>query len=134
ELLEPLQAILCTRRPRSSDEVAPWMCHLLAAHQVDIDSISYETDRRRFIGRGRSVVHPAAMDTTPDGQGLLSNSAGSVLDPIVAIRCRITLDPDQSATIDLMTGVNHSREGCLQLIDKYRDRHLADRVFDLAWT
>ena len=134
ELLEPLQAILCTRRPRSSTEVAPWMCHLLAAHEVAIDAISYETDRRRFIGRDRSVVHPAAMDATPDGQGLLSNSAGSVLDPIVAIRCRITLDPDQSATIDLATGISHSREGCLQLIDKYRDRHLADRVFDLAWT
>ena len=57
-----------------------------------------------------------------------------MLDPIVAIRCRITLDPDQSATIDLVTGVSDSREGCLQLIDKYRDRHLADRVFDLAWT
>ncbi|WP_443700418.1 GH36-type glycosyl hydrolase domain-containing protein [Pseudomonas sp.] len=134
ELLQPLQAILCTRRSRSSEEVAPWMCHLLAVHQVDIDSISYETDRRRFIGRGRSIVQPAAMDATPDDQGLLSNSAGAVLDPIVAIRCRITLDPDQSATIDLVTGVSDSREGCLQLIDKYRDRHLADRVFDLAWT
>ena len=134
ELVEPLQAILCTRRPRSDEEVAPWMCHMLAAHEVAIDSISYETDRRRFIGRGRSLVRPAAMDATPDGQGLLSNSAGSVLDPIVAIRCRVTLDPDQSATIDLMTGFHPSREGCLQLIDKYRDRHLADRVFDLAWT
>ncbi|MEW5307651.1 MAG: hypothetical protein WDW36_010030 [Sanguina aurantia] len=27
-----------------------------------------------------------------------------------------------------------TREDCLQLIGKYRDRHLADRVFDLAWT
>ena len=27
-----------------------------------------------------------------------------------------------------------SRDGCLHLINKYRDRHLADRVFDLAWT
>lgn len=134
ELVQPLQAILCTRRPRSSQEAVPWMCHLLAAHGVDIDAISYETDRARFIGRGRSIVHPAAMDAAPDGPGLLSNSAGSVLDPIVAIRCRITLDAGQSATLDLVTGVSSSREGCLQLIDKYRDRHLADRVFDLAWT
>ncbi|EQD62192.1 Glycosyltransferase 36 associated domain protein, partial [mine drainage metagenome] len=64
----------------------------------------------------------------------LSNSAGSVLDPIVAIRCRITLDPEQSALVDLATGVGDSREACLHLIGKYRDRHLADRVFDLAWT
>ncbi len=134
ELLEPLQAILCTRRARSSKEAIPWMCHLLAVHGADIDAISYETDRARFIGRGRSVAHPAAMDDGSDTQGRLSNSSGSVLDPIVSIRCRITLNPGQSATIDFVSGVSDSRDGCVQLINKYRDRHLADRVFDLAWT
>ncbi|TBV01814.1 glycoside hydrolase family 94 protein [Phytopseudomonas dryadis] len=129
ELLTPLQAILCSRRPRASEERVPWLCHLLAAHEVDIAAISYETDRARFIGRGRNLTHPAAMDDEA-----LSGTAGAVLDPIVAIRCRIDLEPGQSATIDLVTGVSDSREGCLQLINKYRDRHLADRVFDLAWT
>ncbi|MBU1331599.1 MAG: cyclic beta 1-2 glucan synthetase [Gammaproteobacteria bacterium] len=131
ELLPQVQAILCSRRPRSSQEATPWMCHLLAAHGVDIDAISYETDRAQFIGRGRSAANPAALDAEVEH---LSGSAGSVLDPIVAIRCRITLDPGQTAVIDLVSGVSESREGCLQLIDKYRDRHLADRVFDLAWT
>ncbi|UCJ14783.1 cyclic beta 1-2 glucan synthetase [Pseudomonas sp. MM211] len=129
ELLTPLQAILCSRRPRSSEEKVPWLCHLLAAHEVDITAISYETDRARFIGRGRNLTHPAAMDSEA-----LSGTAGAVLDPIVAIRCRVSLDPGQTATIDLVTGVSDSRDGCLQLINKYRDRHLADRVFDLAWT
>lgn len=132
ELVPALQAIICTRRPRSSSEAVPWMCHLLAAHGADIESISYETDRSRFIGRGRSLTQPAAMDD--NHAGLLSNSAGSVLDPVVAIRCRISLDAGQSASIDFVTGLSTSREGCLQLIGKYRDRYLADRVFDLAWT
>lgn len=132
EIIRPLQAIVCTRRPRSDSEATPWMCHLLAAHGVHIDSISYETDRARFIGRGHNLAHPQAMER--GGASLLSGSQGSVLDPIVAIRCRITLDPGQSASIDLVSGLSDSREGCLQLIDKYRDRHLASRVFDLAWT
>ncbi|WP_394561065.1 GH36-type glycosyl hydrolase domain-containing protein [Aquipseudomonas alcaligenes] len=131
ELVPELQAILCSRRPRSSQENVPWMCHLLAAHGVDIDVISYETDRARFIGRGRSAARPAALDTGVDS---LSGSAGSVLDPIVAIRCRISLEPGQSAVIDLVSGISDSRDGCLHLINKYRDRHLADRVFGLAWT
>ncbi len=131
ELLPELQAILCSRRPRSSEENVPWMCHLLAAHGVDIDAISYETDRAQFIGRGRSAANPAALDAEVEQ---LSGSAGSVLDPIVAIRCRISLDPGQTAVIDLVSGVSESRAGCLQLIAKYRDRHLADRVFGLAWT
>src|SRR5207342_748808 len=58
----------------------------------------------------------------------------SVLDPVVAIRTRITLDPDQSATIDVVTGVAEDREGAVALVEKYRDRRLADRTFDLAWT
>jgi cellobiose phosphorylase len=131
ELLPALQAIVCSRRPRARDEPTPWMCHLLAAHGVDIDSISYETDRARFIGRGRNLVSPLALDPHCEH---LSNTAGPVLDPVVAIRCLITLQPGQQATIDLVTGVADSRDDSLSLINKYRDRHLADRVFDLSWT
>ncbi len=57
-----------------------------------------------------------------------------VLDPIVAIRARITLPPEHSATVDIVTGMADSRDACQHLAEKYRDRHLADRVFDLAWT
>ncbi|MDZ4191513.1 MAG: glucoamylase family protein [Pseudomonas sp.] len=129
ELHADLQAILCTRRPRSKTEHTPWLCHLLAAHGVDIEAISYETDRARFIGRGRNLAQPAAMDVEE-----LSGTVGAVLDPIVAIRCRFVLEAGQGAIIDLVSGVSDSRSGCLHLINKYRDRHLADRVFDLAWT
>ena len=129
EILGERRAILCTRRPRSIGEHTPWMFHLLAAHGSDIDEVSYETDRMRFIGRGRSIVSPQAM-----GEATLSGSAGSVLDPIVAIRCRIVLEAGQSATIDLVSGAADSREACTALVEKYQDRHLADRVFDLAWT
>ncbi|HYL35737.1 MAG TPA: glycosyl hydrolase family 65 protein, partial [Bryobacteraceae bacterium] len=64
----------------------------------------------------------------------LSGSEGSVLDPIVAIRCRITLGPGESATINVVSGVGDTRDACLNLVEKYQDRRLADRVFDLAWT
>ncbi|MEO5565974.1 MAG: glucoamylase family protein [Luteimonas sp.] len=130
ELLPERQAILATRRARSHDEVPPWMLHLVAVHNADIEEISYETDRSRFIGRGRDPRAPIAM-TEPDR---LSGSHGSVLDPIVAVRCRITLAPYESATIDMVTGIGNARDECTALIDKYRDRRLADRVFDLAWT
>jgi cellobiose phosphorylase len=134
ELVQPLQAILCSRRPRASQEPVPWLCHLLAVHGAHVEAVSYETDRARFIGRGRSLIDPAAMDQHAGGDGRLSDTAGSVLDPIVAIRCRLVLEPNQSVTVDLVTGMANDRQGCLQLIGKYRDRHLADRVFDLAWT
>ena len=130
EILRPKNAILCTRRPRSAGEAAPWMFHLMALHGAETGEISYETDRARFIGRGRTVADPQAMSHG----GKLSDSQGSVLDPIVAIRQRITLEPNASATVNIVTGVGETRELCLGLVDKYQDRRLADRVFDLAWT
>ncbi|MEX0735024.1 MAG: glucoamylase family protein [Steroidobacteraceae bacterium] len=123
-------AILCTRRPRSIGEHVPWSFHLLAARGADVTEISYETDRMRFIGRGRTVAAPLALADA----AALSGTEGSVLDPIVAIRCHVALEPGQSATLDFVTGAGGSREACIGLIEKYQDRHLADRVFDLAWT
>ena len=130
EIVPQRQAILCTRRSRSLDEQAPWMCHLMAVHGTDIGTMSYETDRMQFIGRGRTVADPQAVSDS----ATLSGSEGSVLDPIVAIRCRITLDPEESATIDMVSGIGETRDVCLGLVEKYQDRRLADRVFDLAWT
>ncbi len=130
EIIRERQAILCTRRPRSVAEQAPWMFHLMAVRGAGVGAISYETDRMRFIGRGRTIAAPQAMGNS----AALSGSEGSVLDPIVAIRYRITLDPEQSATIDTVSGLGETRDAALSLVGKYQDRHLADRVFELAWT
>jgi cellobiose phosphorylase len=130
EIIAQRQAILCTRRPRSHDEQPPWMLHLMVVHGPDSADVSYETDRMAFIGRGRTAAAPQAMTDLAKLQG----GEGSVLDPIVAIRHRMTLDPQQTATIDIASGIAETRDAALSLAGKYQDRHLADRVFDLAWT
>ena len=135
EIVREQRAILCTRRPRSRDEQPPWMFHLMAVHGAEIGEVSYETDRMRFIGRGNTVANPQAMSGVAGFfTGALSSSEGSVLDPIVAIRYRITLDPQESVTINIVSGIGETRDAALSLVEKYQDRRLADRVFDLAWT
>ena len=71
EIIRQQQAILCTRRPRSLDEQAPWMFHLMAVHGAEIGEVSYETDRMQFIGRGNTVADPQAMS----GQLVFSRGA-----------------------------------------------------------
>src|SRR5690606_13577477 len=66
--------------------------------------------------------------------GNLSGNDGSVLDPVMAIRYRITLKPNQVGTIDLTYGISESRESCEALMHKYRDRNLKKRAFELSWT
>ena len=130
EIIQERHAILCTRRPRSHDEQTPWMLHLMAVRGTEFGEVSYETDRLRFIGRAGSAAAPLAMSEP----GTLSDTDGSVLDPIVAIRCSLVLDAEQSATIDIVSGVSETRDMAVSLVGKYQDRHLADRVFDLNWT
>ncbi len=130
EILHDRQAILCTRRCRTPDEQAPWMFHLLAAPGASADKPSYETDRARFIGRGRTAANPLVFDRN---DGPLSNTAGSVLDPIVSIRSIIRLSPDESATVQIISGIADTREAALALLEKYCDRHFVDRAFEMAW-
>lgn len=130
EIIPDSQAILCTRRARAMGEQVPWMLHLMAVHDAKVLEVSYETDRMRFIGRSRSIDSPQAM-LVP---GALSGTQGSVLDPVVAIRYRIIIEGERTATINIVSGAADTREVALALAGKYRDRHLADRVFDLAWT
>ena len=83
------------------------MFHLMTVHGADAPEISFETDRMRFIGRGGSVAAPIAMTD----RGALSNTEGSVLDPIAAIRHRMTIDA--GATVDDRHGVGRRRNaGC----------------------
>jgi cellobiose phosphorylase len=130
EILPQQHAILATRRPRSVHETPPWLCHMLTVHSDDTCTTSYETDRARFIGRGNTLANPKAMHDA----GRLSGTAGAVLDPIVAIRCRFTLEPGASITLDQITGISETRAHSVELIEKYRDRRLSNRVFGLAWT
>jgi len=130
ELVRPRHAILCTRRPRSAAEKPPWMFHLTSVQGHASGETSFETDRLKFIGRGRTSAAPQAMDRS----GPLSNTEGSVLDPIVSIRRAVRLEPGETARIDIVTGIAETREGAMSLIEKYDDPRLADRVFELAWT
>lgn len=121
--------IFCTRRPRSEEEIPPWMFHLMHVNGSDVQAVSYETDRMQFTGRGRTLQHPQALE-----DGVLSGKDGSVLDPIMSIRYSIIIKPNQTATVDLIYGIAETKDACESLMYKYQDRHLKNRAFELSWT
>ena len=89
EIVRDYRTILCKRRPRAAGEVTPWLFHLLSSQLDHAMDVSYETDRMSFIGRGRTLANPQVLDTDAP----LSGHAGPVLDPVAAIRCRVSLAP-----------------------------------------
>ena len=130
EINEVQNAIVCTRRSRSKEERPPWMFHVMKVNDVKVNEVSYETDRGKFIGRGYDLSHPQVMEVGKP----LSGSSGSVLDPIFSIQCKIVIEAGESAFIDLVMGASDTKEESQNLIDKYQDRHLRDRAFELSRT
>jgi cellobiose phosphorylase len=130
EFARESSAILCTRRARSQEEKPPWLLHLMVSQDGRPGEISCETDRFKFVGRGGTLANPAAMRNLLP----LSNTVGSVLDPIISLRRTVTLAPDETAVVVLVVGVTESRDIALAHVEKYQSSRMADRAFDLAWT
>ncbi|WER50484.1 hypothetical protein CupriaWKF_33605 [Cupriavidus sp. WKF15] len=124
------QAILCTRRQRTPREPTPWMFHLLtaAASLTNPHHLSYETDRARFIGRTRDAADPCAMH----GNAPLSGCAGSVLDPVAAIRCPIAPGPGETVIVDLVSGVAATRQACMALLARCQELQFRDAALATA--
>ena len=123
-----LHAIFATRRPSAPGDPTPWLFHLARVSDSAATEFSYETDRMRFIGRGRSTVDPAALCD----DAALSGSTGPVLDAVAAIRVAFAIEAGASFTIDWITGIAQSREECAALARKYRDAEPAQRVLERA--
>ena len=130
EIAQPASALLCTRRASSPEVNPPWLWHLMVGQGGEQGKISCETDRSRFIGRGGTLANPAAMQ----GVAPLSDTVGSVLDPIIALRRTVTIPPHETAIVDVIIGVAESRATALMFVEKYQNSRMIDRAFDLAWT
>lgn len=130
EYLAEFGALIATRRPRSHDETPVWTAHFAVIEGRIVTDPQYESDRARFLGRSRSIGTAAAI---MDNQSL-SNTTGTVLDPIFSLRYRIRIPPGKVARVAFWTIVAPSREELLDLIDKHHDRSAFTRAKTLAWT
>jgi cyclic beta-1,2-glucan synthetase len=95
--------VFARRRKRSASDP-----DLAAAHFVTDDSrdTEAETDRRAFIGRGRTLAQAAAFD--PGAR--LGGRSGFVMDPVAALRRRIRVPANKKVQVTFWTVVGNSRE------------------------
>ncbi|MDO8501759.1 MAG: glucoamylase family protein [Gemmatimonadaceae bacterium] len=128
EWLPNSAALLAMRRPRSATDKPSWCGHVMAT-AVGNSTVTCETDRARFVGRGRSGRDPVAMDAPGD----LSGTVGAVLDPIFSLRTTVTIPAGRSAEVTFTTFIAEDREQAIQLADLYHDPYSARRALDLSW-
>jgi len=136
EALPEQQVLLAYRRPRSANEPPLYVAHCLTLQQSDQSDKSdksdeknfqFETDRGRFIGRGRTLANPMGAEQA------LGNNQGFVLDPMLGLRRTLNLEPGQRTQVSLVLAAGESREQVLLLMDKYSDPFATERAMDFAW-
>ncbi|HEY6108649.1 MAG TPA: hypothetical protein VIV56_07075, partial [Gemmatimonadales bacterium] len=106
EFLADSKGLLARRRPRSPDEPSLWMGHGCWLEGGAPGDVEVETDRVRFIGRGRSLTDPAALDAGTR----LSGSVGPVLDPVFSLRRTVQLAPGGTARLVTLVAADERRD------------------------
>jgi cyclic beta-1,2-glucan synthetase len=90
--------LICTRRPRGPDE--KWPVLVQACIGAKVQELSWETSRREFVGRGRSL--PSANHHLGEP---LRGTVGNVLDPCLVQRVTWRLPAGQRRTVAWLTAV-----------------------------
>ena len=142
EYLAEYGALIASRRKRSADDASVWAAHFAVVEGDITADPQYETNRALFIGRGNTIATATAFSRrrSPDLAAAeyssrdLSNSVGTVLDPMFSLRHRVLVAAGGVTRIAFWTVVAPSREALLDLIDRHHDRSAYDRAKTLAWT
>ncbi|MGB3543879.1 MAG: hypothetical protein WBA11_13245, partial [Rubrivirga sp.] len=122
EKLEGRPVLVAKRRPRSPDDAPVWLSHWLDDGAA---SVSWETDRLRFVGRGRSRRDPAALE------GDLAGTTGAVLDPVVALRTVLEVGSEPVTQAFGLAG-GRSRDAVLDATDALSDLEAVESATERA--
>ncbi|AEF16491.1 glycosyltransferase 36 [Thermoanaerobacterium xylanolyticum LX-11] len=129
EILFDSDMIVANRRPRDLKKSYLWVAHAVYVDGGEtVGDTQFETDRAKFIGRGRTLRNPVALETDRP----LSNSDGSVLDPIMSLRKRIKLDPNETVKVVYITSVAESKAEAVKLANKYKNGSATERAFEMS--
>jgi cyclic beta-1,2-glucan synthetase len=122
--------LLATRRIREPGEQRLWAAHVSVLEGEAVGGLQFESDRARFLGRGNDLRNAASIvDARP-----LSNTSGTVLDPVLALRRRVRVPPGGTVRLACWTILAQTRARALSLAEKCRDPAAFDRVKSSAWT
>ncbi|MBX5226258.1 glycosyl transferase [Rhizobium sp. NLR9b] len=108
-------ALFARRRPRSGSEKPVWAVHVSASSDDTHPAVGYDTDRYRFLGRGRTPSNPGALERG----GKLTGTTGPVLDPIFSLRRTVRLEPSGTETIAFVTGAADSEAGAAAIAERF---------------
>lgn len=130
EIADKNSAIYAERRKRSSGEPDIAVAHFVTDPVGGSRETEAETDRRAFLGRGRSIVNAAAFDP----KAKLGGNHGFVLDPIAALRRKVRVPAGKKVAITFWTVAGQTREDVERQVSHLDHPDAFQRQMTLSWT
>jgi len=134
EITDGGKTIFARRQKRSESEPSIHIAHFVSAGAGEILACAAETDRRAFIGRGRSIRRPAYFDRRSGPRPENPNVQGFTMDPAMSICCRIKIPAHKKAELVFWTMAAADKDKLLADIARYRRPDAFDREFAAVWT
>lgn len=128
EIADGGRAVYAMRRPRATGEATICMAHFVSAGGAR--NFEAETDRHTFLGRGRSILDPAAMQR----HARLGGGQGFVLDPVMAIRCSVRVPAGKKVSVTFWTLAAASRDELDAAVTRCDHPESFQRQATMAWT
>jgi cyclic beta-1,2-glucan synthetase len=122
--------IRVSRNKRTPGEPDMQVAHLIVDN-AGIDRLTeVETDRRRFIGEGRTLAEARAFD----GDVSLSGTSGYTLDPVMALRRTVRVPAGKKVSVIYWTIAAPSRGDIDRAVERYRHPDSFSHEMIHAWT
>jgi cyclic beta-1,2-glucan synthetase len=129
EWLAEQRALVFARTPRLAHDPAPQAAHFLTEIDAQDLSVSFQTDRQRWLGRNRDVSRPLArLDPAPAAstEGPVRLDTG--LDPMCGLAVRLRIGPHAKAKMTFATAIADHRRTLDAVIDKYQQHSHVQRA------
>ncbi len=122
--------ILARRNKRAPSEADVAFAHFVTAGAGVTREAEAETDRRAFLGRGRSIENAAAFDRDVH----LGGSQGFVLDPVMALRCKVRVPAGKKVALTFWSVVTATEDDARATARRFESPEAFERQAMLAWT
>jgi cyclic beta-1,2-glucan synthetase len=122
--------LIAWRRQRAEEDPTHFVMHQLYTEAPLARPVEFETNRKSFLGRGRSLCRPDALETRLP----LAGRAGFSVDPILSLRAIVEVPAGASVTVCYATAYATSREEALKLGRILGKTYSDEHIFALART
>ncbi|TCR90155.1 glucoamylase family protein [Rhizobium sp. BK376] len=118
------------RNKRDPNEPDMAMAHLIVDNAGPERPTEFETDRRKFIGRGRSLSEAAAFDPG----AALSGTDGFTMDACLSLRRVVRVPAGKKVSVIFWTIAAPSRDDVDKAVERYRHPDAFSQELTQAWT